>query len=221
MISTASSNSKKYDAMKTPFLLLLVLLGLIGCAAEQSIEGYWESGDGVLKVSKAGDVHQVLFQKIYNPDRQSFAGRFEKGEIQLGAGLCNKLSYLADTKKILFCGKEFEKFSGLDLGKDMTEDIVFNFPIYKADMLKALNSMTVGKIAVAEALNTNKKLPDTNVEAGLPPQISEITIEKGGVISTSLRGTKIFFVPTVSNNAIVWKCSAKGLDAMFFPKTCR
>ena len=204
--------------------LLVGILGCVGSISAQSLEGYWGNNNAAVKIIKSGDLYRITYKHMNVLDEQSFAGRFEKGEIQLGSGPCSKLSYLADTKKILFCGEEFKKFS--ELKQKGTEDVeAMQYPKVVRSVNDALALMGIAKTAVAETYLTSKKMPNNNHEAniGQPSGNISVTVQAGGVISAPVnmiwKGT-MQLIPTSSGTSINWRCIGKDVPKMYLPASC-
>ncbi len=103
--------------------------------------------------------------------------------------------------------------------------------LIKARVVEGLSLATPAKIAVAETVMTEHKLPDSQETTGFESpsptlNVKAITIGSGGVISinyTPLAGDgTILLVPSLKQNGeLTWTCNTGSLRAKYRPASCR
>jgi hypothetical protein len=83
-------------------------------SAGPDLTGQWKSWQSDFRISRQGDLYRVV---VHNPAGLlggTYTGKFRNGAIHVTgplAPLCGEITYSAETRKLEFCGEEFERGS--------------------------------------------------------------------------------------------------------------
>lgn len=103
----------------------------------------------------------------------------------------------------------------------------------RSQVLQVVDTVEVHKQEVYDFIIRTNFVPNSNLDAGLPdnitaPYLESLEIQSGGKLvatfdttNSALSGKTLAWVPTVASNAVSWDCSAGTLEKRFRPPACR
>jgi hypothetical protein len=93
----------------------LLVMRSTASRAVPDLTGRWKSWRSELLISRKADVFTITVSNPSGLLGGEYSGRFHNGAIHVTgplAPLCGSIDYVRDTRKLEFCGEEFERIGG-------------------------------------------------------------------------------------------------------------
>ena len=97
-------------ALTIAALAAAALTRLVAYAPAPDLTGTWKSWRSDFRISRQGDLYQIVVNNPRGLLGGTYRGRFRNGTLRVTgplAPLCGQISYSAETHKLEFCGEEF------------------------------------------------------------------------------------------------------------------
>ena len=105
-----------FSAAAAPIVVAAFLvMRSTGSRAIPDLTGRWKSWRSELQISRKADMFTITVSNPGGLLGGEYSGRFRNGAIHVTgplAPLCGSIDYVRDTRKLEFCGEEFERVGG-------------------------------------------------------------------------------------------------------------